>query len=134
MIALSAKVENITKSYLLSASISVSLLLEFSTCITSCFHVTLHVSFPIQIRVSLSLWTRVSEMKCHFPVNKLYFMTQSRSAEKISHGTRCYCLSNFHVILSCPNVSITCLFLVINLHVIKYSEGNGTKLRQATTK
>lgn len=25
-------------------------------------------------------------------------------------------------------------FLVINLHVIKYSEGNGTKLRQATTK
>ena len=83
---------------------------------------------------SLSLWRRVSQMKCHFPVNKLYFMTQSCPAEKISLGTRCYCFSNFHVILLCPNVSITCLFLVINLHVIKYSERNGTKLRQATTK
>ena len=104
------------------------------TWITSCFHITLHVWFPIKLRVSLSLWRRVSQMKCHFPVNKLYFMTQSRPAEKISHGTRCYCLSNFHVIFLCPSVSITCLFLVINLHVIKYSERNGTKLRQATTK
>ena len=134
MIALSAKVENITKSYLLSASISVSLLLEFLPKLHLVFMLHYMFLLPIQLRVSLSLWTRVSQMKCHFPVNKLYFMTQSRPAEKISHGTRCYCLLNFHVILSCPNVSITCLFFVMNLHVIKYSERNGTKLRQATTK